>query len=50
MREPVQREQAKVAHNAKVTGGRDCKASPLASFPLITTFEFTRHIAEKGFT
>ena len=45
----MQREQAKVAHYAKVTGGRDCKTSLLASVPLITTFEFTRHIAEKGF-
>ena len=45
----MQREQAKVAHYAKVTGGRDCNTSLLASVPLITTFEFTRHIVEKGF-
>ena len=47
MREPVggvpplgcdrmQREQAKVAHYAEVTGGRDSKTSSLASDPLIT--------------
>ena len=42
------REQAKVAHYAKVTGGCDSKTSSLASVPLITTCEFTRHIAEKG--
>ena len=34
----MQRVQAKVAHYAKVTGGCD------------TTFEFTPHIAEQGFT
>ena len=45
----MQREQAKVSRYAKVTGGRDCKTSPLESVPLMTTFEFTRHIAEKGF-
>ena len=43
----MQREQAKVAHYAKVTGGCDNKTSSLASVPLM--FEFTRHIAGQSF-
>ena len=46
----MEREQAKVAQNAKVTGGCDHKTYSFASVPLITTLEFTSHIAEKGFT